>query len=129
MELAQIFVKNQPFENLFTLEEGFYHGSVFKDLFEFYKFMPKANASLSKKERILEIIRQYEFRLLDLNLYLDTHPDSTECFKMINQTKEELQKVRNFYETNLGLISNNSINEHINSWISGPWPWEKAGNN
>lgn len=38
MKLGSVYAEIQKFENLYNVEESLFHGTVFKDLYERYKY-------------------------------------------------------------------------------------------
>ncbi|MCG8400231.1 MAG: spore coat protein CotJB [Firmicutes bacterium] len=72
-------------------------------------------------------IQQLEFVTLELNLYLDTHPEDQQALTMFNQKHQELiQHVRN-YEQTYGPLLNYGFSPAVHNywqWVESPWPWE-----
>lgn len=84
---------------------------------------------MSEKE-LLKALTVLDFMAVDLQLYLDTHPDDTEAVEKYNSVIKEADMMRCQYEKNYGpLFSFRSYN-HGNKfkWINNPWPWERKAN-
>lgn len=84
---------------------------------------------MTEKE-ILKNLTVLDFMAVDLQLYLDTHPDDNEALEKYNSIIKEADMLRSQYEKNYGpLFSFRSYN-HGNKfkWINNPWPWEKDAN-
>ncbi len=125
-------IDNIDFNNrnneLFSVEEGFNKGNVFKNLYTKYKnYVYKLNVN-NKKDELLYKIQMYNFMQKDLNLYLDVNPDDqsiiNEYLKIIKKGEEYKKEYENKYGP---LCSSNSIDEDRYSWINNPWPWDKGG--
>lgn len=80
-------------------------------------------------KKLLCEIHEYEFMVIDLALYLDTHPDcmkGLEAYHMYNDIYE--RKVRE-YEKDYGpLTIYSEYNDDYWTWSNGPWPWEVEAN-
>lgn len=94
--------------------------------------MSKENNNLydfdnSSKESILQDIRELEFALTELNLYLDTHPNNRRALRDYNCVNKALIELKKHYSKKYGQLSSYSFSENSDcswNWIEGPWPWE-----
>ncbi|KAF1085412.1 CotJB protein [Sporotomaculum syntrophicum] len=72
-------------------------------------------------------IQQLEFVTLELNLFLDTHPNDRHALAMFNQVHKDLmQAVRN-YEQIYGPLLNFGFSPNKQDcwkWTDSPWPWQ-----
>jgi spore coat protein JB len=74
---------------------------------------------------MLKQVQALEFVALELNLYLDTHPDDQRALVDYNNTIGELQKLRQDYTHCYGpLIPTDQSQQGCWRWIEEPWPWE-----
>lgn len=82
--------------------------------------MDAAHVSLLKK--IMEI----EFTCIDLNLYLDTHPDDQKALQDYNCCSEQLKMLKHQYEQYYGPLMpfGCSPSQYPWKWADEPWPWE-----
>lgn len=82
------------------------------------------------RDCILSKLTELNFFAVDLQLYLDTHPDDTEAIAKYNSVVKEADELRALYEDNVGPIY--SFRSYSNSdkfsWIDNPWPWERDFN-
>lgn len=80
---------------------------------------------LSKKE-LESKLYEFKFAAIDLNLYLDNHPDNKKALMDYNNITEELKKLTNIYETQFGPLTNfgGSKSQYPFGYIDEPWPWE-----
>jgi len=72
-------------------------------------------------------IQQLEFVTLELNLFLDTHPNDRQALAMFNQAHRDLMLAVRSYEQTYGPLLNYgfSPNEHdCWKWTASPWPWQ-----
>lgn len=80
------------------------------------------------QERIalLKEIQEYEFVAVELNLYLDTHPDEVEPLREYNKVVEKLAVLRKTYEGRFGPLVHFgfSPSDYPWQWIRDPWPWD-----
>ena len=78
------------------------------------------------KQALLHDIQKLEFACLDLNLYLDTHPECEDALKDYNMFSTELTKLKNLYRRNFGPLANfgSCPSQYPWKWLSEPWPWE-----
>jgi len=83
---------------------------------------------MTDRETLLKKIDTYSFALLDLNLYLDTHPYDKQIHSQVKSYQEILQPLKNEYEAKYGpLTKTNTSNNHW-AWVNSPWPWEPEDN-
>lgn len=68
------------------------------------------------------------FSLIDLNLYLDTHPNDTKTIEAYNELNKEYTTLKKEYEETFGTLTPGTIKNNQWTWISDPWPWEKMFN-
>lgn len=123
-EIAIASVPMQPWEQPFETAEGFRLGTIFPCLRKpFYveeqmqepQAMPK-----SECEQMLQAIQQASFALIDITLYLDTHPGDQDALayqKDARNTRKELMRefASKYYPLTLDCEG---------CWSDGPIPWE-----
>ena len=74
---------------------------------------------------LLNKIKQYDFALKELNLYLDTHPNCRNALASFRKYKKLREDAVSEYVENYGPITpeqNNSTSHW--QWIDEPFPWE-----
>ncbi|TCT16290.1 spore coat protein JB [Natranaerovirga pectinivora] len=78
------------------------------------------------KHLLLREIQELEFAGIELNLYLDTHPDCERALMDYNMISKELNKKKRMYEMHYGPLTNfaESPSQFPFAWVDGPWPWE-----
>lgn len=85
-----------------------------------------ANKPDERFYRLLEQLQQLDFVLVELNLYLDTHPDDMQAIQQFNQVVQQRWAVAQEYEKLYGplLHFGRSYSRHPWEWIETPWPWQ-----
>lgn len=107
--------------------QGFIRGNLFHNLYDSYKnYKPRELNPTNEKEVLLEQWQQYSFALIDLDLYLDTHPNDTKALSLYNKYLEIEKKTKEKYEGMYGPLSLESSYAAKNNWNwkNSPWPWE-----
>ncbi len=78
-------------------------------------------------ERAMQLRRlsSIHFALVELNLFLDTHPHDAEALKMFNSYKLKYETLLRAYERQYGPITTQGVLGNTTwDWVKGPWPWE-----
>ena len=79
------------------------------------------------KKKLLKEIKQIDFVLKDLNLFLDTHPCHREALEMYNKYEKKSRQLTYEYEKSFGPLTPSAGNNGETwDWIKGPWPWENC---
>ena len=78
--------------------------------------------NMTRKDMIEEI-KCLKFAIVELNLYLDTHPNDTKALCLHNKYCKELKDLCDKYQKIFGPLT---IQYPCNKWrwIEEPWPWE-----
>jgi spore coat protein JB len=74
----------------------------------------------------IEQLQAVDFVLVDLTLYLDTHPDDFEAINQFNQFAKERKRLKKIIESNYGPLMQfgNSYSGYPWNWDDAPWPWQ-----
>ncbi|MCF8567287.1 spore coat protein CotJB [Alicyclobacillus tolerans] len=71
-------------------------------------------------------LQAVDFVLVELTLYLDTHPDDQQALAQFGQFQRRKASLMQQFESQFG-----SLREYGNSpvgskwtWAEGPWPWQ-----
>ncbi|MBR4079595.1 MAG: spore coat protein CotJB [Christensenellaceae bacterium] len=82
-----------------------------------------------QKSLMLQIM-QCEFVLIDINLFLDTHPSDERALADYNCYAEQLAALKKMYTESYGPIHNfgNSLNYSETEWLwsARPFPWQSC---
>ena len=83
------------------------------------KFIPE-------KTQLLREIQSADFLALDLQLYLNTHPNCLRALKLYKKTVNDAAVLRKKYEKNYGPITAAASSDEIPwQWSKNPWTWER----
>ena len=107
--------------------EGWMKGNLFANLYDPNKnYKPGNIDAKNEREALLYQVMQYKFALIELNLYLDTHPNDTEMINLYNKYLDMEKKMCDKYESMYGPLTLGSEYLNKNSWVwkNSPWPWE-----
>lgn len=76
--------------------------------------------------QLMEQLQTVDFVLVELTLYLDTHPDDTEAVDQFNQYAKERRRIKKLFESQFGPLIQfgNSYSGYPWNWKDSPWPWQ-----
>jgi spore coat protein JB len=76
--------------------------------------------------QLLEQIQAADFVLVELSLYLDTHPKDQQALQQFNQYSQYSMQLKAAFEAKYGplLQFGNSSAGPDWDWGKGPWPWQ-----
>lgn len=78
---------------------------------------------MTQRDMLIKKLATYDFVVVELRLYLDTHPWDTSAKKKMQEFEEKSRALREEYEANFGPICN-MCSGSAHAWVKGPWPWE-----
>lgn len=75
------------------------------------------------REELLEQLKCYRFAIIELGLYLDTHPDDEKALYLHNEYAKRFKVLEDQYQRMYGPLS---IMFPCRKWrwLEEPWPWE-----
>lgn len=81
---------------------------------------------IRNRETLLKELQELSFRLYDLALFLDTHPDECSALELYHSTMNKYKAMVCNFEKLYGplTLSSPEISEKRWNWTKGPWPWE-----
>ncbi|MCC2683160.1 MAG: spore coat protein CotJB [Paenibacillaceae bacterium] len=76
--------------------------------------------------RLLCELQTADFVLVELSLFLDTHPQDMEALRQFNQFEQKRQQLAAQYELQYGplLQFGHSFSRYPFQWVETPWPWQ-----
>ncbi len=76
-----------------------------------------------QREDMFKQIKCLNFAIIELGLYLDTHPNDTRAICLHNKYCKECKELEDSYQKVFGPLS---IKYPCNKWrwLESPWPWE-----
>lgn len=113
--------------DLYNSYNGFIRGNMFPDLYNGYKLREPIEIKPENEQAdMLTYLDSLSFALVDINLYLDTHPNDREMINLYNRFLDEQKLIMDEYEKMYGPLNTNSNSLKGNSWLwnNSPWPWE-----
>ena len=77
------------------------------------------------REEMLENIKCLNFAIVELGLYLDTHPDDEKALCLHRKYCKEYRELTDKYQKVYGPLT---IQFPCNKWrwLEEPWPWERG---
>lgn len=82
---------------------------------------------MNAEKMLMQRIRQYDFALKELNLYLDTHPYCRRALELFSKYRKLREEAVAEYNSRFGPITpEQNTNTHHWSWVDDPWPWERG---
>lgn len=80
----------------------------------------------AKANELLKQLQTIDFVLVELNLYLDTHPNDLQALQQYNQFAQQRAQVAREYESIRGPLMNfgHSYSKFPWQWNDTPWPWQ-----
>lgn len=76
--------------------------------------------------QLLEEIQAIDFALVELTLYLDTHPKDVDTMQQFNEYSHQSRKLKLQFEKKFGPLQQfgNSYTDATWGWGTNPWPWQ-----
>lgn len=83
--------------------------------------------NMTERDEMLQTIREINFTIIELGLYLNTHPDDEKAVCMHREYCKKYRELTDKYQKVYGPLS---IYFPCNKWrwLEEPWPWEERGN-
>lgn len=80
------------------------------------------------KNELFNCIQIYQFCAVDLNLFLDTHPDDKDAYEDYCRVSAKLDELYDEYEKKYGPLRSfgMAFSEDPNAYINCAWPWENV---
>lgn len=77
------------------------------------------------REDMIMRIKEYNFSIIELGLYLDTHPDDEKALCLHREYCKKLKDLKDKYQKIYGPLT---IYYPCNKWrwLEQPWPWERG---
>ncbi|MCM3173270.1 MULTISPECIES: spore coat protein CotJB [unclassified Paenibacillus] len=80
----------------------------------------------AKYYELLEELQALDFVLVELNLYLDTHPGDYQSIEQYNKFSQERMRVAQEFQQLYGPLMNfgHAFSKYPWEWSQTPWPWQ-----
>ena len=79
------------------------------------------------KNALMNKIQALSFAKGETELYLDTHPNSSQALSYYKKTLSMLDEAMTEYQNNYGPIFSEGVVGDRWSWVEGSWPWQIEG--
>ncbi len=79
---------------------------------------------MSTRESLLKRIAAYDFAIVELHLFLDSHPNDNAAAAKLDEYVLESKELRREFEGKFGPLSSMAKDSNRWAWISNPWPWD-----
>ena len=79
---------------------------------------------MTDRDILMRKISAYDFAIVELNLYLDTHPKDKEAHRRLEDYESKSLELRQCYEEKYGPIVFRNSPDNRMKWIKNPWPWD-----
>jgi len=110
------------------VNEGFQKGNMFCDEYIPYKnYNAIPVVPQNELEKKMFEVMKYSFAIVDLNLYLDTHPNDIEAYQLFQKYVEDEKKAIKEYNEMCGPIFVTNAKYRNYEWPKNPWPWDNWG--
>lgn len=76
------------------------------------------------QKNMLKEVMAADFVVLDLILYMDTHPDDDNTYNLLLKKAKEAMELKTNYQTKYGPLMPAFPAESYKLWVNQPWPWE-----
>jgi len=79
-------------------------------------------------QELMNRISEVQFAAIELNLYLDNHPEDQAALRDYNIMAQELKGLFTMHETNYGplMAFGCGLSQFPWQWVDEPWPWESG---
>ena len=79
---------------------------------------------MTKRDALSKKISTYQFAMLDLQLFLDTHPNDSATLEQMQHYQKLAEPLIEQYEEQYGPLTKRGESGNCWNWIKAPWPWE-----
>lgn len=79
------------------------------------------------RAQLLNYINEVSFAVVDLSLYLDTHPGDQKALAFFEEVSERRRVALKEYAKHHGPLTIDTANDTDSDsweWVNQPWPWE-----
>lgn len=85
-----------------------------------------AAADFETYRKELEQLQKIDFVLVELTLYLDTHPTDMQAIQQYNQLAQNRCAMAEAFELKFGPLMSfgQSFSRYPWQWVQTPWPWQ-----
>ena len=83
--------------------------------------------TMTRYNKDFEELMALQFAIVELNLFLDTHPDDEQALRDYNRLVEQFEMAKKAYTEKYGPLVNFGYgkSKHPWQWVNEPWPWDR----
>ena len=86
------------------------------------------NDKKSNRMTLLNKISEQEFMMVDLGLFLNSHPECQDALAAYKKHKKTYDELIDMYNCEFGPLTLYQVNNtNYWNWVNTPWPWEMEG--
>lgn len=87
-----------------------------------------STCNCDERRRMLNEIGKIDFVIVELNLYLDTHPFDQQALERIRYFQDMKRKLVREYTMNFGPLMRDCMDDNAREWkwALQDWPWERG---
>ena len=79
----------------------------------------------NNRKEMIQKIKELNFSIIELSLYLDTHPCDMKAINMHNEYAKQVKELKEKYQKMYGPLTIFYPSDEWN-WIEEPWPWGRG---
>lgn len=79
---------------------------------------------MNEREKLLRRIAAEDFAVIELHMFMNSHPNNKEAAMMLKEHDRKTQMLRKEFEETYGPLMSNQVQANRWAWISDPWPWD-----
>lgn len=84
-----------------------------------------SDSTATSRRDLLKKVQEADFYALELQLYLNTHPNCERALRLYEETVKKAKVLRKEYEETYGpLTATSSSGKAPWQWSKNPWTWE-----
>ena len=80
--------------------------------------------TMNREEMAIKI-KEYQFAITDIALYLDTHPEDKKALCLHKNYCKRAKELKDMYQKMYGPLTINYTSKKWR-WLEQPWPWERG---
>lgn len=82
---------------------------------------------MTERDILLKKIGTCKFAIVDIDLFLNTHPGDTEMLQKRAEYERQLQPLVESFEKQYGSLTKSESGTNTWAWVKDPWPWDMEG--
>lgn len=79
---------------------------------------------MTERDMLLKKIGMFKFSIVDIDLFLDTHPGDADMIRLRGEYERMLAPLVAQYEEQYGPLTKSENTTNTWAWVKDPWPWD-----